>query len=192
MLSDTHAVVPIARHKFSVADYYAMLEAGILTEDSRVELIHGEIVAKSPIHPRHASKVDELSEQFRARLGERAIVRSQNPVRLGDESEPQPDIALLKRQEHRYKTSHPLPADVFLIVEVSDATLAYDRSVKANLYAGVGIAEVWIVNLAEQRLEVLRDPDQNDYRERRLLKAGEHISPLAFPEVSFAVQEILE
>lgn len=192
MLRDIHTVLPITRHKFSVADYYAMLEAGILTEDSRVELIHGEIVAMSPVNPRHASKVDELSEQFRARLGQRAIVRSQNPVRLGDDSEPQPDIALLKRREHRYKTSHPLPTDVFLIVEVSDATLAYDRSVKAALYASVGIAEVWIVNLVEQQLEVLRDPDQDDYRERRLLKAGEYVSPLAFPDVSFAVQEILE
>jgi hypothetical protein len=192
MISDTLPISTVTRHKFSVADYYAMLEAGILTEDSRVELINGEIVAMSPINPRHASKVDELSDQFRSRLSQRVIVRSQNPVRVGDESEPQPDIALLQWQADRYKKSHPMPGDVLLIVEVSDSTLAYDRSVKARLYASAGIAEVWIVNLAEQRLEVLRDPDQADYGERRLLKPGERISPLAFPDVVFNVSEILE
>jgi Uma2 family endonuclease len=192
MIPEAPTISTVTRHKFSVEDYYAMLEAGILNEDSHVELIYGEIVAMSPINPRHASKVDELNEQFRARLGQRVIVRSQNPVRLGDESEPQPDIALLKWRNDRYKKAHPLPVDVLLIVEVSDSSVTYDRSVKASLYASVGVAEVWIVNLAEQRLEMFRNPDQGDYRERKLLKPGDSVTPLAFPDVTFAVSDILD
>lgn len=182
----------VNRFKFSVAEYYALAQAGILGADVRVELIDGEIVNMSPINPQHASQVDKLAALFFNRLPGRAMVRQQNPVRLSDDSEPQPDVALVLPEADRYKKAHPKPSEVLLIVEVSDTTLNYDRGTKVPLYARAGIPEVWLVSLSDNRLEVYRHPEDRDYRERLLLRLGDSLSPLAFPDVTFSVQEILE
>jgi hypothetical protein len=133
-----------------------------------------------------------LTRLFYERLGQRVIVRSQNPILVGDDSEPQPDIALLTPRADSYKKSHPTPAEVLLVVEVSDSTLNYDRDVKAPIYAHAGIRELWLVNLAEGRLEVYREPGARDYGERRLLWPGDTVAPLAFPDVVFAVGELID
>ena len=125
--------------RFTVDDYYAMAEAGILTHDERVELINGEIIEMSPIGDRHAYSVDEIIDLFFAQLRSRARVRCQNPVRLDGLREIQPDIAILRLRDDLYSTGHPGPADVFLLIEVSDSTLAYDRNVKLPMYANAGI-----------------------------------------------------
>jgi Uma2 family endonuclease len=182
----------IARRRFSVEDYHRMLGAGILSEDDRVELIDGEIVEMAPIGPRHASQVDFLARLLWQRVGGRAIVRVQNPIRLGKQSEPQPDLCLLRPRRDYYRRSHPTAVDVMLVIEVAEATAEYDRQVKVPLYGRHGVAEVWLVDLEAQRVEVYRRPRAEGYEEVRSLGRGETVSPLSFPDLTLGVDELLE
>ncbi len=183
--------VQLLRRLFTVDEYHKMLEAGVLTENDQVELIRGEIVQMSPIGFRHAACVDRLTELFIIRLVQLARVRVQNPVTLDDSSEPQPDIALLRRRPDFYQTGHPTPSDIFLLVEVSDTTVNYDREVKIPLYAEDNIAEVWLVNLTEQCLEVYRQPSVQGYRTVQSFQIGETLTIQALPDVTFTVDELL-
>ncbi len=184
-------VVQLVRRRFTVEDYYTMQRAGILSEDDRVELIEGEIVEKAPIGSLHAACVNHVDELFTERLGRRCQVRVQNPLHLSDHSEPEPDIALVGRRADLYVAAHPGPADALLVVEVSDTTLEYDRQVKALLYARAGVAELWIVNLPERMVEVHREPSARGYLVVRRALPGQAIAPLAFPEVSFTVDDLV-
>jgi Uma2 family endonuclease len=141
-----------------------MLDAGILKEDDRVELIEGEIVAMSPIGSRHAGCVENIAAMLRRALPSEAVaVRTQNPVRLSQYSEPQPDISVVRPRADFYKTSHPTADDVLLLVEVADASLMYDRRTKLPLYARSRIAEVWLVDLVNQVVEVHTSPRESAY-----------------------------
>lgn len=183
--------VQIAKHWFTVAEYDRMGEAGILTEDDRVELVEGEIIEMSPIGERHAACVDRLAELFSEQLQRRVIVRVQNPIQLGSFSEPQPDIALLKRRDDFYRRAHPTADDVLLVVEVADTTIEYDRQIKVPLYARAGIAEVWIVNLVDEQIEIYAQPVSDAYQNKREARRGETInSPSAF-DVTLSVEDIL-
>lgn len=183
--------VQIAKHWFTVAEYDRMGETGILTEDDRVELVEGEIIEMSPIGERHAARVDALAELFHEQLQRRAIVRVQNPIQLGSFSEPQPDVVLLKRRDDFYRRAHPTADDVLLVVEVSDTTIEYDRQIKVPLYARAGIAEVWIVNLVDEQIEIYARPANDAYQSKREARRGETInSPGAF-NVTLAVDDIL-
>ena len=135
----------LTRWRFTVHDYHRMGEAGILHEDDRVELIEGELVEMAAIGTRHFSCVNGLTRMLVRGVGDEAIVSVQNPVRLDEHSEPQPDLTVLRMRD--YRESLPVPEDVLLLIEVSDPTLAYDRGVKLPLYARSGIREVWIVDL---------------------------------------------
>jgi Uma2 family endonuclease len=183
--------VQLVRRKFTVDDYHRMAQAGILSEDDRVELIEGEIVAPSPIGSRHAACVKRLLRFFDRRIGEKALVAVQDPIRLGEHSEPQPDLVLLKPRDDFYAEAHPKPEDVLLVVEVAETSSEYDREVKVPLYARFGIDEVWLVDLEAGVAEVYRDPSQEGYRERKMLGRGEVISPKAFPEIELLVDEFL-
>ncbi|MER3399777.1 MAG: Uma2 family endonuclease [Thermoflexus sp.] len=184
-------VVRVARRLFTVEDYHRMREAGILSEDDRVELIEGEILEMSPIGSRHAGTVARLVRIFSQRLGERAVVWPQNPIRLGVYSEPQPDVALLRPREDFYEAEHPGPGDVWLVVEVADRSVEGDRGVKAPLYGRAGIPEFWLVDLAAGVVEVYREPGVEGYRSVRRLGPGETLAPLAFPDCVLPVEEIL-
>lgn len=181
----------VQTRSFTVDEYYRMAEAGILHEDDRVELIRGAIVEMSPIGSRHAGCVDGLSTQFHARLSGRAIIRVQGPVRLSSSSEPQPDVMLLRPRSDFYRTSHPGPADVLLIVEVSDSSLEYDRGEKLSLYAEAGIPEVWIVDLEHERVEVYREPEAGRYRRQATFEKAAAMAPQAFPDVAIGADVIL-
>jgi Uma2 family endonuclease len=156
-------------HRLTVDEYYRMAEVGLLAPDARVELIEGEIIDMAPIGSRHASAVDWLARRFIEAVGESAIVRVQGPIRLGPRSEPQPDLALLRRRADRYAGGHPASGDVLLVVEVSDATLDYDRNVKAGLYARHGIPALWIVDLPQRRLHTFGRPGEGGYRDRSVV-----------------------
>jgi Uma2 family endonuclease len=183
--------VQIARHWFTVAEYNRMGETGIFSEDDRVELIEGEIFEMSPIGRRHAACVDRLTELFSEQLQRRAIIRVQNPIVLNDYSEPQPDVALLKRREDFYAQSLPIPGDVLLIIEVADTTLEYDRQIKAPLYARAGIAEVWIVNLADEQVEIYSQPANGAYQSQRQAGRGETINSPGTFNLTLGVDDIL-
>lgn len=176
---------------FTVSEYYAMVRAGILGANDRVELIRGQVIPMSPIGSRHASCVDNLAELFISQVRPHASVRIQNPIRLSAHSEPQPDLALLERKQV-YASRHPRPDEVLLVVEVADTTLDFDRQVKIPLYADAGLCEYWIVNLAEACLEVYRRPGPGGYAETTMLQRGDEVAILALPEAgAFSVAEIL-
>jgi Uma2 family endonuclease len=184
--------IELSRRHFTVDDYYRMAEAGILREDDRVELIEGEIIEMLPIGSLHASVVDRLSAFFLTQVPrDQAQVRSQNPVRLNDRSEPLPDVCLLQPKADYYASGHPGPEDVLLLIEVSDSTIAYDRGVKLPLYARSGIPEVWIVDLSAEAIEIYREPSDGAYRSASVARRGEQVSPAALPEVKLAVDSIL-
>ena len=164
--------VEIARHLFTVEQYERMIEAGILTKYDRVELIEGEIVGMSPIGPRHAACVSRLNALLQ-KFGRDTIVGVQSPVRLGDHSEPQPDISLLKWRDDFYGQGHPQASDVLLLIEVSDATLKYDRQIKMPLYARAGIEELWLVNLQDGEIEIHARPSGGAYQLVRRAGRGE-------------------
>jgi len=183
--------VHIARHQFTVDDYYKMAENGVLTEDSRVELIEGEIVDMPPIGHEHAGHVNRSTRYFSRDAFRSAMVAIQNPLRLGPRSEPQPDVLVLRARQDDYTTGHPTPADVLLLIEVADTSLPYDRETKGSLYARAGIVEYWILNLIDRQLEVRREPNDDGYAAVRILKPGDTIQPLAFPDISVAVDDLL-
>jgi Uma2 family endonuclease len=180
-----------AKKLFTVEEYYRMAEAGILSPRDRVELIRGEIIEMSPIGRRHAAAVDRATDLFTAFLRGRANVRVQNPVRMDDYNEPQPDISLLHLRSDYYASGHPTPGSTYLVLEVSDASLQYDRETKLAVYAISGIPEVWIENLRDDVLLVYRDPSSDSYRTSLSLRRGDTVSPLAFPDLTFAVSDIL-
>lgn len=183
--------VQLQKRLFTVDEYYRMAEAGILNEDDRVELIEGEIIKMSPIGSPHSGCVNRLNGLFSQRLANRAILSVQNPVRLNERTEPQPDIALLIPRTDFYSQRHPQPQEVLLIIEVSDTTIEYDREVKIPLYAAAGIIEVWIVSLAEELIEVYRQALANSYAEVRQFRRGENVSPLSFSDVVLSVDDVL-
>jgi Uma2 family endonuclease len=179
------------RHRFSVEEYYRMAETGVLKPDARVELLNGEIIDMSPIGPFHGGVVNYLIEVFTVARRGRWVTTVQNPVHLSDDSEPQPDLLLLKPSPDFYRKRHPQPEDVHLLIEVSDTSLTTDREDKLPAYGRAGIAEVWIVNLNEETIEVYREPHFTGYGSRSILRAGEKAAPRAFPDAAVDVAESL-
>lgn len=167
-----------------------MAETGILRPDARVELLEGKITDMSPIGPFHGDLVDRLAEIFMLASRKRWRVRTQNPLRLSDNSEPQPDLMLIKRLERIYAKRPPYPEDVYLLVEVSDTTLASDTALKIPLYGRAGIPEVWIVDLNDAIIEVFREPHFEGYASRTTLRQGDAASPLSFPDISVDVASL--
>lgn len=178
-------------YRFTRAEYHKMVDAGILHEDSPVELIEGEILQMSPIGRKHRSHVDRLTALFVLALQGRAIVRIQSSVVLDDANEPEPDVVLLRWREDFYGDADETPEDVLLIIEVADTSEAYDRRTKGPLYARHGIPEYWILNLNRDQLMVLRDPAPDGYATTRIYRRGESVNPLAFPELTVAVNDLL-
>jgi Uma2 family endonuclease len=144
-------------HRFSVEQYHRMIETGVLTENDRVELVEGWIVEKMPQKPPHASTGSVLEEKLAPKLPKGWIIRGQRPITLED-SEPEPDLAIVRGPQQRYRTAHPTPADIAALIEVSDSSVDFDRDVKGPTYARAGIAVYWIVNLVELQVEVYSEP----------------------------------
>ena len=165
-----------SRHRLTVADYRRMGEAGIFAPQDRVELINGEIIDMSPIGSLHAAIVGMVATLLHQHCGRSAIVRNQNPLALDDVSQPQPDIAVLKSRPDFYSTAHPGPADVLLVIEVADMSLAFDLGVKVSLYAAHGIPEVWVIDAATRRTHRFRRPEGGRYAEQDVVEPSE---PLA-------------
>jgi Uma2 family endonuclease len=176
------AEAPYQRHWLSVADYLRMGEAGILGEDDRVELIEGEIIDMSPIGTPHSGAVNRIAKRIILAVGERATVGVQNPMRIGDFSAPQPDIAVLAPREDIYAARHPEPADCLLLIEVAETSLPYDRDKKLPLYARAGIPEVWLVDLPGRTLWVYRQPAPGGYAEVRPAADLASLAPAALPD----------
>jgi Uma2 family endonuclease len=180
----------IAKYSFTAEEYERMGEAGIFPPDARLELIEGEIYEMSPIGSPHAACVKYLSRVLNGLSGEGFIVGVQDPIRLSDFSEPQPDLTLLRRREDFYRGAHPTPADVLLVVEVADATVVTDRKVKLPLYARGGIKEFWLVNIPEEQVEIYSDPAGTNYQTVAQFGRGARAQSQTVEGLSVAVDEL--
>lgn len=177
--------------RFTADDYERMIEAGILTENDRVELLDGQIVAKSAITHGHAACVRRLTRVFAPLMDDRATVSIQNPVRLSQYSEPEPDVALLTYREDMYSQAYPTALDVLVLIEVADTTLAYDRNVKLPMYARAEIPEVWIIDLVGETIERYTEPTADGFRIVRRYRRDDAIEPARLPGIVIQVDDVL-
>ena len=176
--------------RFTVAEYHALGEAGILCEDERIELLDGEIIIMPPIGDHHEYSTDELTMLFVPPLVGRAKVRVQGSVLLNDNSAPQPDIAILANRSDN-RIAPYFPSEVHLLVEVADSSLSYDSGRKLARYAAAGILEVWVVNLRDHEVTTYADPVGSAYTTVHTFRPGESISPRAFPDMALAVDAFI-
>ena len=184
--------VTLERHTINTDTYHRMIETGILTEEDRVELIHGEIINISPIGKLHVAVVDRISNLIKEIVGKRAIVRTQSPIVVPDHSEPEPDITLLKPQPDFYATQAAQPEDILLVIEVAHTTWNTDYEVKRPLYATAGIPELWLVNINKHEIEVHRTPAPGTYKSISIRQSGDTVAlPVPGVETTVAVDELL-
>ncbi len=180
---------PTLHRTFTAAEYERMIETGILSEDERVELLGGEINYMSPIGARHVHAVTVLSDLLWTQIGRVAYIGVQNPIRLDDDSMPLPDIAALRRRN--YIAALATPADVLLVIEVADSSLAYDRGTKFPRYAAAGIPEAWLIDLAAGIVERHTEPRDGLYRQITLARAGDTLASTVLPELTLPVDTVL-
>lgn len=175
--------------KWTVEDYHRLVHAGIL-DDRRVELLNGELVEMSPEGPSHANLSSNAADYLRELLGNRVKVREGHPITLPNDSEPEPDIAIVQRLVEGYGRHHPYPENIFWLIEFSDSSLANDLEQKSKIYADANIPEYWVVNLQKMRLVVFRSPLDGVYSSMQTFERGT-ICPLAFPDVDISIDQLL-
>jgi Uma2 family endonuclease len=177
-------------HKFTTQQYHLMHEAGVFAEGDRFELINGELSKMSPIGLKHALCVARLTKRFELKLGDRTMIWAQNPILLDGNSQPQPDLAILKLRDDFYEEGLPTPSDILLIIEVSDSTTSYDRDIKMPLYAAAGIPEMWLFDINKKAIEGYSLPSSSGYKQMRRYEENDTLAMLAFPDVIFNWEEL--
>ena len=181
----------ISRRLFTADEYHKLGDAGVLSEDDRVELIDGELVEMSPIGRRHAACVNRLTRIFTRFVGDSSIVSVQNPLALVQRSEPQPDVMLLRPRADFYASGHPGPSDVLLIIEVAESSVEFDREVKIPRYAETGVIEVWLVDLTAGEILIHRNPAAGGYADVQSISSGVLPAPQGFPGLRLTTKDIL-
>lgn len=177
--------------RFNVKEYYRMAETGILDPDERVELIAGQIIPMSPKGTAHRAAVKRIEKLLENRLRDRVLVFTQDPIRLNNYSEPEPDIAVVMPDPLFYEDHHPIPEEIYLIIEVADTTVDRDTNFKAKLYASSGIRDYWVLDVSDRRLFVFREPSEIGYQSQAILSETETISLLEFDDCHITVGEML-
>jgi Uma2 family endonuclease len=185
----------ITPKRFTIAEYHRLIELGFLTEDDRVELIRGELIQMAAKGTAHSVCNTKLFREVDRLVGDRAVVRSQEPIILPSNSEPEPDLVIARGQADDYLASHPQPADILLVIEVSDSTLAYDQTIKRSLYAEAQINHYWIVNLVVNQLEKYSQPYQDtqgnfSYRSQQILLRNDSVALPDFLERSLDLEQV--
>lgn len=185
----------VTAKRFSIAEYHRLGELGFFAPDDRVELIRGEIIIKATKSTFHSVCNSLLLGELYPLLRKRAIVRGQEPIILSADSEPEPDVVIARNRSDNYLSSHPEPADILLVIEVSDSTLKYDRKTKLSLYAESGISDYWIFNLVDIQLEMHSEPYQKqrggfDYRVKRVVLPNEVVVIPGFPDLSLDLSAV--
>ncbi|NEO53982.1 MAG: Uma2 family endonuclease [Okeania sp. SIO3B5] len=182
---------PLTFRLWTVDEYYLMAEAEILDPEERVELIEGQVIrmaAKGIAHVIAGKQIQKLLENL---LAEKVLVWTQDPIRLNNYSEPEPDIALVMPPLKRYLDHHPTASEVYLILEIADTTLRIDTQKKAKTYSRSGIADYWVLDIVDRQLHVFRKPTETGYQNKIILSETENISLLVFPDVSVTVSQML-
>jgi len=182
---------PFTLRKWTVKEYQKLGEMGFFHPEERVELISGNIIKMSAKGTAHTSALGRTDRLLQNLFGNLAWVRMQDPIALDDNSEPEPDIALVRIDPLDYATHHPTPSEVYLIIEVADTSLTFDREIKAKAYARSGITDYWVLNVNERQLHVFREPADDGYQSEVILGENGSISPLQFPTVNIAIQAML-
>ena len=190
-VAEQERVASVPRRRFTVDEFARMGEAGIFTEDDRVELIGGEILEMTPVGPPHAWIVNRLAELIMTRLGSGAYVSIQNPLRIGRDTEPQPDLVVARRSG-AYARRHPEPGDVLLVVEAADSSLRYDRLEKIPRYGGAGVPETWLVDVAARTVTAYTDPTAGGYAAERVLRRGDMLAATSVPALRVPVAGIFD
>ncbi|HEX8847713.1 MAG TPA: Uma2 family endonuclease [Pyrinomonadaceae bacterium] len=175
----------------TTSEYEQMIAVGIFNEDDRVELLEGVIVEMSPKSALHAALTEDANDYFKARLKDKAVVRSQNPILLSDLSEPEPDLVIVAPPKQNYYSQHPKSSDVLLIMEIAESSLRLDRNTKGRLYARAGIIQYLILNVNEMEIEDYREPSADGYRRKQTYKAGQSFNLVAFPSIKIEVSDLL-
>lgn len=178
------------RHAISAEEYLRMGEAGVFAPEARLELVEGEIIEMAPIGSLHAGTVAILDRLLGRAAGDLALVWVQNPLIVSEQSVPQPDLVLLRPRADSYTRSHPTAADVLLVIEVADTTLAFDLGTKVPLYARAGIVEAWVVDLQARALQVFRRPGASGYGSSFAASGEAKVSAAALPEVAITVADL--
>jgi Uma2 family endonuclease len=181
--------------RFTLTEYHRLAELGFLGEDDRVELIHGQIVEMAAKGTAHEVCITRLLRELPKLVGDRATLRSQSPLILSQDNEPEPDFTIVQNRADDYLSSHPEPADVLLVIEISDSSLSYDQEFKLPLYAGANIADYWIFNLVENHLEVYSEPYQVlqskfGYGLKRVVLPNHAIALACFPDLSLDLSKV--
>ena len=182
---------PFTIRKWTVKEYHKLGQMGFFHPEERVELLSGNIIKMSAKGTAHTSALGRTDRLLQNLFGNLAWVRMQDPIALDDNSEPEPDIALVRIDPFDYATHHPTPSEVYLIIEVADSSLTFDREIKAKAYARSGIADYWVLNVNERQLHVFREPAENGYQSELILGEYGSISPLQFPTMNIAIQAML-
>lgn len=175
---------------FTVDEYYKLAEVGILKDTDKVELIDGRIINKNAITSQHAGMLNRLTRKFIELLSDKFIVRNQSPIRLNNQSEPEPDVTITKYCRNNYFDNHPTPEDVLVVVEVSDSTLEKDRTIKVPLYAMANIPEYWIINLVDKQIEIYRQPKKGAYHFKQIISEKDQVIEVVGLSLKFKYQEI--
>jgi Uma2 family endonuclease len=184
-------VLDVHRRRISVAGYHRMFSAGVFRPDERVELIRGELIAMPPMGAPHRAGTNRLNRLLTERFNNRAVVQVQCPVIVNDDSEPEPDFAVLAWDPTGHEGRDPGPGDTLLMIEVGFSSRRFDRRVKVPLYAETGVPEVWLVDLVERTLLLYRDLAGCEYATVRVAHPGEAIACAAFPDDSIQVSDIV-
>lgn len=179
------------RVRLSVRDFYRMGEAGLLDEDRRYELLDGDLIMMPPIGESHAGGHDWLNQALVQRLGGRYWLRTQNPVRLDDFSEPLPDFAVLQLREGGYRKAHPKPEDTLLVIELAASSIGYDLGRKQRAYAKAGLPEYWVIDLNGRQLHVFRQPTPTGYADAQVLEDHEDVTAESVENLHFTVAELV-
>ena len=177
--------------KWTVKEYHKLGEFGIFNPEERLELIEGNIIKISAKGTLHAAATRRTATLLHNLLGNQAAVYNKSPIALDDYSEPEPDIALVRIDPFDCATHHPTPSEVYLIIEVADSSLTFDREIKAKIYARSGIADYWVLNVGDRQLHVFREPTENGYQSEVILGETGSISPIEFPAFNIAIQAML-
>jgi Uma2 family endonuclease len=173
-----------------VDEYHQMIETGILDEDDRVELLEGQIIEMSPQLPPHVATTQSASDYLRSLLAGRVTIRIQSPITLRPNSEPEPDIAVVRIDPDRYFDHHPTPDKIFLVIEVANTSLRKDRRQKVRAYAHANILEYWILDVYERQIYVFREPRNDTYQQEIILNEEAIFSMVAFPEIAVSVRDL--
>ncbi|MEA5514750.1 Uma2 family endonuclease [Nodularia sp. UHCC 0506] len=188
-MQNTETTLPL--RLWTVEEYHRMAEAGIFGVDERVELLEGKIIWKIAKGTAHRSAVGRTDKLLKNQLGNRAWVSIQDPIKLNERSEPEPDIAVVKVDPLDYADHHPTPSEVYLIIEVANSSLTLDCETKATAYSQAGITDYWVLDVISRQLHVFREPTQEGYKSAVILPENATISPLAFPDLQILILEML-